>query len=416
MKINERRIVLLISIIFPVYIFFIFHISGPFLGKIHMGEITEKNLLSAIHYERTNATYHYLTGRFYYYSSERRDVIRALGHYKESLRLSPLQGGCWLDLAKAYQTAGRMKEAGYSIERAVSLMPQNPAVMWEAGVFYLVNGEKERAIQSFKTFLLIRPERQWDVYDLVWQIPIDSQYVLKNLLPGSYDYYKKYLLYLISTDRINEAKDLWKTMKVFNIEDEVVLKYTDYLISRRHYKDARNLWLDFAARRFHYEKKEGSSLLWNGGFEYDVLNGGFDWRVRETEGVDLFLDRDIHISGNRSLGVTFDGMHNPDIAIASQVVIVTPGSKYLLRGRIKTESLTTTNGLFLSVEGHGCKGFYKKSEVLTGTNFWREVSLEFKVPPECSAVTVKIRRERSHKLDNKISGNAWIDALSLIQG
>lgn len=282
MKINERRILLLISIIFPLYIFFIFHISGPFLGTLHTGVMTEKNLLSAISYDKTNATYHYLIGRFYYYSNERRDIIKAISHYKESLRLSPLQGGCWLDLAKAYQTAGKMKEAGFAIGRAVSLIPRNPAVMWEAGIFYLINGETERAMKSFKEFLLIKPEMQEDVYDLVWQIPLDSRYVLRNLLPGSYHYYKKYLLYLISTDRINETKDLYKTLKVFKIEDEVVLKYTDYLISRHHYKDAWNSWLDFMDERFDEENKKGSSLLWNGSFEYDVLNGGFDWKDRKS--------------------------------------------------------------------------------------------------------------------------------------
>ncbi len=412
MKINENRI-LILAIIFPLYITLIFYLSRPFFAKLYTKNITEKNLIKAISYERANSAYQYLIARFYFYNNEHRNLSKAINHYKESLRLSPLQGGCWLDLAKAYQIADRTREAGYAIERALTLIPKNPAVNWEAGVFYLINGEKEKAIKSFKNFLLINPAQQKDVYELVWQIPIDSQYLLKELLPPSYQYYKEYLLYLIATDRVNETKELWKTLRTFKIEDEVILKYTDYLISRNYYSDASNLWKDYISGKFSKEEINSVPNLWNGSFEYEVLNGGFDWKVNETEGVDVFIDEDIHLFGNRSLGIIFDGNHNPDITIASQVVQVDPGGTYSLRGYIKTEALTTTNGIFFVVEGHDCKGFLKKSEVLTGTTFWKEVNLDFSVPDGCNAITVKVRRERSHKLDNKIVGNAWIDAITL---
>ncbi len=121
------------------------------------------------------------------------------------------------------------------------------------------------------------------MYELVWQIPIDSQYLLKELLPPSYHYYKEYLLYLIATDRVNETKELWKTLRTFKIEDEVILRYTDYLISRNYYSDAANLWKDYISEKFNKEDIKSASNLWNGSFEFEVLNGGFDWKVNETD-------------------------------------------------------------------------------------------------------------------------------------
>ncbi len=412
MKINEQKI-FIFAIIFPIYITLIFYISKTFLAELYINKINEKNLLTAISYDKSNSTYHYLMARFYFYDNEHRNLVKAIDYYNESLRLSPLQGGCWLDLAKAYQIAGRTREAGYAIERAVTLIPKNPAVSWEAGIFYLMNGEKEKAIKSFKNFLLIKPEQQKEIYELLWQIPIDSKYLLKKLIPQSYHYYKEYLLYLITTDRMNETKELWEILKTFKIEDEVVLRYTDYLISKKNYEDASDLWQDYISEKFAKEEIKEISYLWNGSFEHEVLNGGFDWKVNETEGVDVFIDEDIHLFGNRSLGVVFDGNHNPDITIACQVVRVDPGCTYSLRGYIKTESLTTTNGVFLLAEGHNCQGLSEKSEVITGTNFWKEVGFDFKVPDGCNAISVKVRREKSYKLDNKIVGNAWIDAISL---
>jgi tetratricopeptide (TPR) repeat protein len=414
MKINEYRI-LPLSIILSLYLLLLWFVSKPFISQFYINNINEKGLLSAIRYNSRNATYQYLLGKIFHYDIKAPDLIRAIGYYKESLRLSPLQGGCWLDLAKAYQTTGQTADAGYAIERAVRLVPKNPAVMWEAGVYYLINGEIEKSLKNFREFILLRPEMQESVYDMLWKLPVDSEYILKSLIPYSYAYYKRYLLYLMSTNRTSESRYLWEKMEAFPMEDELLLKYTDFLISKNIYKDAWNIWKVFTDKKFEGKKEENPSLLWNGSFEYDILNAGFDWKIRETEGVDVFLDEDIHLLGKRSLGVTFDGEHNPHITIASQIVRVIPGAQYLLTGNIKTDSLTTANGLFFSVAGHGCKGLNKKSDAITGTNFWKEINIEFRAPSECSAISIGVTRERSNKLDNKIGGNAWIDGISLTQ-
>lgn len=415
MRINERIVLLLIFLTIPLYLLFIWLVSQTVLGEISLRKLNEKGFLSAVSYDSRNATYHYLLGRFYHYYSETPDMNKAISYYRESVRLCPLQGGCWLDLSKAYQITGQIKDAENAMERALRLNPKNPAVMWEAGVFYLINGNIDIAVKTLREFILLKPEKQEEVYDMLWKLPLDSQHILKNFLPQSYPYYKRYLLYLISAERVKESGDLWKIMKGVTEEDEVFLKYTDFLISTHSYDEAETIWKDFIGKRLTGKIEDQPSLLWNGSFESRMLNGGFDWKIGEAKGANIFLDNDTHIRGGRSLGVRFDGKLNPDITIASQVVRVVPKKRYLLRGYVKTDSLTTTNGVFFSVEGHNCKNMYKKSEVITGNNFWREVAAEFETPPDCSAVSVKVRREKSEKLDNKIGGTAWVDGISLIQ-
>lgn len=344
MKINERLFFLSITI--PLYLLLLWSVSKPFLGKLSLSKIDEKGLLSAISYESRNATYHYLLGRFYHYGSEASDMNKAIEHYRGSIRLSPLQAGCWLDLSKAYQTAGLIGDADNTIERAIRLDPENPVLMWEAGTFYLINGNTEKAVKALRRFILLRPERQEYVYDILYKLPLNSQYILTNLIPESYPYYRRYLLYLISTDRTEESKSLWKRMEGARVDDELFIRYTDFLISKHLYEEAENIWKDFIDKRFEVKREEPASLLYNSSFESEILNGGFDWRIGKAEGVKIFLDRDIHILGGCSLRVTFDGKQNPDITIASQVVRVSLKRGYKLRGYIKTDSITTTNGLF----------------------------------------------------------------------
>lgn len=411
---NERR-VLFFSIAFPFYILFMWLAISPFLGQLFFAPLTESGLFKAFRYDRSNATYSYVLGRLYHYGLEHYDPEKARRYYKESLSLNPLQGGCWLDLAKASETAGSTADAGYAIKRAIRLVPKNPSVRWEAGVFYLNTGDIDASLENFREFVLLQPEKQYVVYDLVWKLGLDARHILEALVPKTYAYYRKYLSYLVSTERINESKDVWNAMKGFEVEDEEFIKYTDFLISRHLYEDARDIWNDFQKKKTKPSKENGSAMPWNGSFEEDIVNGGYDWKINETKGVDVFLDRDTRMLGSRSLGVTFDGTQNPGVSIASQVVIVRPNTGYVLRGNIKTGSLTTSNGLVLSVEGHDCKGFYRKSDAVTGTNFWKEVVVEFNTPPDCNAVLISIKREKSTKLDNKISGNAWIDGINMVQ-
>ncbi|MDH5203008.1 MAG: hypothetical protein OEW69_07100 [Nitrospirota bacterium] len=415
MRINERLGFLLILLTIPLYLLLLWFISRQFLGEFYIRKMNEKGLVSAVSYDSKNATYQYLLGRFYQHNSDAFNLDRAISHYRESIRLSPLQGGCWLDLSKAFQAAGRINEAESAMERALRLNQKNPTVMWEAGVFYLVNGNTDKAVKSLKEFILLRPEKQEDAYELLWKLQLSSNYILTNLVPDTYPCYKRYLFYLLSSRRIKESKELWEMMKGLPVEDEVFIRYTDLLISKHIYGEAEEIWKNFIGKRFSGKTEDPPPLIWNGSFEFKILNGGFDWKIGKAKGAQVFLDDDIHVRGGRSLGITFDGKHNPDINIASQVVRVLPKERYFLRGYMRTDNLTTTNGIFFSVEDHDCKSMNKKSEVITGKNFWREVAVEFETPSECNALSINIRRAKSDKLDNKIGGSAWIDGISLIK-
>jgi hypothetical protein len=78
-----------------------------------------------------------------------------------------------------------------------------------------------------------------------------------------------------------------------------------------------------------------------------------------------------------------------------------------------TDKITTGNGIFIQFHGiNGCN-FSRETEVLTGTNDWRELRIELSTPPNCNAGIVRFRRVKSEKLDNLIGGRAWIDGVRL---
>lgn len=405
------------GIIVAIYVTFVWLLLGPFTAWLTLRKSAdEAGLSAAAGYDSHNSFYHYLLGRYYHLTVNNPDMDKAIGQYRESIKLSPLDAEAWVGLSNACQMSGKMNEAEYALERAVGLEPTDPDLMWEAATFWLLNNRTDNAVGVLRRYILLQPDKQRDVYDLCRKLQLDNGYILANLVPPEYVYRSGYLSYLISVGEARELSNVWRIIDKKKVGRKLFVDYVNFLISNRLYEEAAMVWDEMML------KQEGpaaaddeGSLLWNPGFEQDIMDGGFDWLIGEAEGADVFVDDSVHMTGARSLGVSFDGKQNPDITIASQVVRVSPGASYALKGYIKTESLTTDSGIFFSVEGHKCGAMNERSEMVTGTNFWKEVTVNFKAPEDCSAVIFKIRRERSVKFDNRISGSAWIDGITLTQ-
>lgn len=403
--ISVLALVLFIGSLYPL--------GAKVLGWYFFQQQNERSLVSAAHWDQGNASYHYLLGRYYQLNFGSPDIPKAIDEYQQSLRRSPLQPGAWIDLSKAYQLNNQQPEAERALERALRLNPNNPSLLWEAGTFYLMNNMTDRAVTSLRQYLLLEPARQSMVYDLCWKLGLENGFILGNIVPQSYTYRSGYLSYLLAAKKAAEAVETWKTLDAGSIEKKDFIAYINFLIEQGLYSQAESVWNEVTAKIEGMHGRESNSLLWNHGFENEPLNGGFGWRITEVEGVNVFIDDAVKMTGSRSLGIFFDGQHNPDITVARQVVPIAPGMHYSLRAYIKTDGITTKNGVFMQVQGHNCTDLEARTDSVTGSNYWRELVLDFEAPASCGAAVIKIRRERSQKIDNKIEGTAWIDGIIL---
>jgi hypothetical protein len=71
---------------------------------------------------------------------------------------------------------------------------------------------------------------------------------------------------------------------------------------------------------------------------------------------------------------------------------------------MKTESITTNEGVFVEVDGQA-------SEKQLGTNYWKQFTIPFTASRDL--VTVRLRRTPSLKFDNLLQGKVWLDGFEL---
>jgi len=363
-----------------------------------------------------DARYHYLLGLLHQMPPDNNHLEEAIECYQRSLERDPTRAFTWLALSKAYRDSGDTRWAEYAMRKAAWVDRANPKIIWEAGVFSLAEGRFPEAAPYFRKYLALVPLDYERLYTMLHAVGATPGYILEQVLPAEYQFYDRYFKFLMAYRQSAELSEVWEKRSLWKPVNPDYLAYCDFLIEAGRVRDAQGVWIELI-QRIHPESitREPTNMIFNGGFEYPLQGGGFDWKVGNAEGVEIFTDKDIKKSGTSCLAARFSGKTNPGIYIAQQAVIVEPKQRYRLLGQIKADKLTTHNGILLEVLGQGCPSLAARSEVVTGTADWRPLELEFATPTDCSLVKVGIKRERSEKFDNKISGQIWLDEFKMTE-
>ncbi|MBI5378930.1 MAG: hypothetical protein HZA23_02105 [Nitrospirae bacterium] len=366
-------------------------------------------------YDPWQARYPYLTGRMWEFDLDRHDPQAAFGAYARTLQLNPLDGLAWLDLARTAEETGRDEIAARALSNALRVSPRDPAVHWEVASARLRRGEAVEGLETFQRYLRLLPDQQDRVYAFAWALSGDAAFFLQHLVPDRPDYLTRALRFFIGRGLREEARLAWDRLRAqpSPVAKQDALDYLAFLLSQRRWSEGREVWSDLLRALKIPESSDSAEAVWNGSFELPLLKGGFDWRFDALAGTQTRIDEDYKRVGSRALRLRFDGKQNYDFHHVSQPVLLRPGTVYRLKGYLRTDGLTTSNGLFLEVTGFGCEGLRAATPAATGTQFWSEVKTEFLVPAGCEAGILRLRREPSRKIDNRFGGTAWVDGVSL---
>lgn len=287
------------------------------------------NLRRAIQIEPADAEYFELLGRNLSLSVESTDD--SIANYKKAVQLNPYVASYWLDLASAYQIAGRTQEQQDSVERAVAADPSTPHIEWEAANFFLIQGNVEKAIPHWHVVLEQDPEAVDSALKIAWRATADPNVMLDRVLPPRSDLYLAFLRLLMQKEETAAAESVWDHLVALKQPFPLAsaFPYIRFLLLQKEVSPAQAAWKQLVELNPNLEPYLPSSenLIVNGGFEENLLNGGFDWLYTPQSHASLTIDTSQFHSGTRSLAVTFDGFNAPEAGIA-QLIPVQPNTDY----------------------------------------------------------------------------------------
>ena len=384
------------------------YVASPLAATSDVAKIQK-----AIQLEGANAEYRDLLGRYLALSGASLD--EAISVYRTAVHLNPYEAQYWLDLAGAYQIAGRTGEQAESVEHAMQADPTTPHVAWAAANFFLVQGDREKALHYFRVVLANDPEAVDSALRLCWRATRDATEMLDQALPPRPDLYLSFLRLLVTNQEVAAAENVWNRLVGLQqaFPPQLALPYFQLLIAKQEVAAAKAAWqqlsdVDTSLRPY---LPSSENLVINGGFEENLLNGGFDWWYHSYAHAALAIDTSEFHSGTRSLAVTFDGYSVPEVQLA-QFIPVKPSTAYEFSAESRTVDIDTASGPRFALLDAYTNSSYVLTDDTLGTTPWRRQQARFRTGPNTNLLVLKIVRDPAAPL---IRGKLWIDDVTLVE-
>lgn len=375
-------------------------------------------LLRAAEMEPANPEFWYQLGRYRQFDLQNASLSLAISYYRRAISLNPASAFYWMDLADAYEASGDLSAADQAFRTARTVYPKSAQTAWRFGNFLLRHNRIEEGFAQFHEAVVSDPSLSTLAVSRCWRATHDFDRIFQNVLPDEQDANWGATQFFVEAREPVPATALWNRIAAHHdrFPASRAFPLLDMLIETGSVADAATVWPQaLAAAGIVSQTSRDDSVVWNGGFEAELLNGGFDWRVTPAGGARMALDDRIVHSGKRSLRVDFNGSANIDFENIWQYVLVRPGTNYRFSAFVRTGDLSTDSGIRFEIRDVSEPGNPSTfTENALGTQGWTADTAEFATGPKTKLLKIVLRRLTSKKLAGKIHGTAWVDDVALV--
>jgi tetratricopeptide (TPR) repeat protein len=386
-------------------------------AEIHAGRADLESWQRAAQIEPGNGDHWYRLGWFHQNDFASLDFDEAIANYQLALQRNPRSADYWMDLASAWEATGEIERAREAFGRAREAHPISGEIAWRLGNFHLRQEELATGFSEIRRALELDSKLTRLAVSLCWRAGGRVEDILENALPSSLEPRLLALEYFVSQREIEPALTTWETALRTGktVELRRVVAFVDMLLGQRRLDTARTVWDQaLVAAGFVAPASDPPPLVFDGGFATEPLNGGFGWRVLPAPGTRADFDEGDFRSEPRSLRLHFDGTTNVSFRNVWQLVPVEPNRPYRFSGYLRTESVSTDSGIrFWITDAINRGALDVQTHNVVGSQPWALEELVFTTSPETRLVRIDVLRIPSRKLDNKLSGQVWIDDIAL---
>jgi tetratricopeptide (TPR) repeat protein len=346
------------------------------------------------------------------------DLPGAIADYEKATGVNPRSAYFWMDLAGAYEAAGDASRAQDAYAHAESVYPASAEVAFHYGNFLLreqkypeAYRELQRAVRADPKFLPLAISRTWRSNE-------DVDQLLTQVLPADADAYLQAVDFFASIRQADPALAVWQRLvsygqpfplrRAFPLLDELIREDRAY--------DARRVWREaLVAAGMPPPTPANHSLVCNGDFARDFVNGGLDWRWNDRSGAVIGFDSDPAPHGSRSLRVDFGYGSNLAVDGPFQYVPVEPSRVYHFHGYMRTQEITTESGMRFAIgDPNHAEAASLITDNFTGSHPWTAVEGDLATGSQTHFLAVRLLRVPSRLFDNKLGGTVWIADISLV--
>lgn len=382
--------------------------------------LSAETVRGAITLDPANPDLHYQLGKVLLLEAEPGTQAMAEQEFRQATNMNPNSATYWSALGKGCYSSANQSCADAAFRRAQELAPGMPQFAWEAAINDVVSNQPGPAVKQIKKFLRMQPDGWEQAFQLLMRGFGDPNIIWRDLLGSSHDLAAKlqFLDYLADNNKFEPAGIYWSQLAADKTEIPIAITtpYIERLLVAGHYHEAAGVWAYLLGENDPGEKPVSGerNLVFNGGFERDPLNAGFDWRFWQQPYLTTdFADHSAH-SGGHAFRTDFTVPRNSEYELAYQLIPVAPGQEYELTAYVKSEAITSDTGPRLRVLDAKCAVCLDAATPGTsGTAGWHQVTTQFTTGAKTDMVRLSLWRPRGRSYPMEISGQVWFDDISL---
>jgi hypothetical protein len=345
---------------------------------------------------------------------------KAISFFQRAVKIDPRSAHDWMDLAQAYEIDGDVPQANAAYKNAQLDYPISAEVSWKYGNFLLRQGKTAEGLREMHQALVTDPSLVPLAISRIRDAEPDVHVIVRDVLPEGEEARFQALDFFAARHDQAAALETWEEIaalaKTRPISIQDAFPFLQELIRADQATQAERIWREaLRAARWPESQPTDGSLIWNGGFEEPIANGGLDWRMEQAVGAYISTDSNIYHSGEKSLRVDFTGGVNLDFSNVQEYVPVEPSTHYVFQCFMRTQSISTESGMRFEILDLNDNQVSLMTPDLTGTNPWTPVRADVTTGQNTHFLDIRLRRLPSRLFDNKLSGTAWVDDVSLLQ-
>jgi hypothetical protein len=328
------------------------------------------------------------------------DWEAAQAHAQASLAAAPLQGRALRVLGATRELEGNRDSARRLIEMAATVAPRDiPAQYWLA-MNDLRDRDLDAALARFDRLLRMEPEASRQVFPVLLTVasnPIGMRGfapLLASNPPWRQDFMRQFLASVADVRQLDKLLGIAAVAGV-RLEPAEQAALLNQAFVRRDWPRVRRLLAIEGIQ---------PAVVRDGGFDRGAADGIRGWAVAKHRMMDVILADSrlrLHFLGQRA---EFGGL--------SQWLLLSPGS-YLLSGRVRLLDLDTAQGLRWWLQCDQSSDRLVETELFKGRGDWTPFRVEFSVPEECPAQSLRLELAARIAAETHASGSAEFDDLEI---
>jgi hypothetical protein len=342
------------------------------------------------------------------------DLGQSLGYFKAAVSNNPADGPTYAAIGETLAAQGNSRGAELAMRAAAGMAPQRVDAQYQIASFWMRRGDIAQAMKHLDVVLTFDNSLRSEIFPDLLKLaenPATREAAFARLLQKPTVWWPDFFAYAANNAHDIETLRALSEMRAAgpNLMSPTGLRaYLQRLQKEGLWFHAYITWLNNLRR----DRLNAIGNLFNGDFEEEISNTGFDWIVTPTSQVVVEIASTYGTTGSKALRVLFRG---PRVQFQHlrQHLLLDPGN-YVLRGRVRPENLEATEGVSWSIYCHGQTEALARSETVRGTDHWRHFSVSFAVPAkDCAVQTIRLELAGRSPLDFEAKGTVWFDDMSI---